>query len=75
MTDIAMPEMDGYALQRKLREQNDLSTTKIVALTAYPANVVSAEEKEFDSYLRKPIDPYELTEKVRELLAPQATKS
>jgi PAS domain S-box-containing protein len=70
VTDIAMPEMDGYALQRKLREQNDLANTKIVALTAFPANVLSSGEEEFDSYLRKPIDPYELTEKVRELLQP-----
>ncbi|HUJ13048.1 MAG TPA: PAS domain S-box protein [Thermoanaerobaculia bacterium] len=64
LTDIAMPEMDGYALQRKLRERDDLARTKIVALTAFPASAVSANEEEFDSYLRKPIDPFELTEKI-----------
>ena len=68
LTDIAMPEMDGYALQRKLRSRSELARTKIVALTAFPATAVSATEKAFDSYLRKPIDPYELTEKISEIL-------
>ena len=68
LTDIAMPDVDGYALQRKLRQQNELANTKIVALTAFPATAMSAKEQEFDSYLRKPIDPYELTEKIGEIL-------
>jgi CheY-like chemotaxis protein len=68
LTDIAMPEMDGYTLQRKLRERGDLANTKIVALTAFPATAVSANEEEFDSYLRKPIDPFELTEKISTIL-------
>ena len=68
LTDIAMPGMDGYALQRKLRTQSELAGTKIVALTAFPATALSASEEEFDSYLRKPIDPHELTEKITEIL-------
>ena len=68
LTDIAMPEMDGYALQRTLRARGDLAKTKIVALTAFPATAVSAAEEAFDSYLRKPIDPYELAEKLGEIL-------
>jgi PAS domain S-box-containing protein len=70
LTDIAMPNTDGYELQRRLRERGDLETTRIVALTAFPATVVSADEKEFDSYLRKPIDPFELAARLRELVAP-----
>jgi PAS domain S-box-containing protein len=69
LTDIAMPHADGYELQRRLRERGDLANTRIVALTAFPANVVSADEKEFDSYLRKPIDPFELAARLRELVA------
>jgi PAS domain S-box-containing protein len=68
LTDIAMPHTDGYALQRQLRERADLAKTRIVALTAFPASAVSADEKEFDTYLRKPIDPFELTIKLRELV-------
>ena len=62
ITDIAMPEMDGYALQRRLRERQQLAAMPIIALTAFPASAVSADEKAFDLYLRKPIDPFELTE-------------
>jgi PAS domain S-box-containing protein len=68
LTDIAMPNTDGYELQRRLRERGDLATTRIVALTAFPATVVSANDKEFDSYLRKPIDPFELAARLRELV-------
>jgi PAS domain S-box-containing protein len=68
LTDIAMPHTDGYALQRQLRARSDLADTPIVALTAFPASAVSADEKEFDSYLRKPIDPFELTVTLRALL-------
>ncbi len=59
--------MDGYALQRLLREREGWQKTRIVALTAFPASVISADDKEFDLYLRKPIDPFELTEKLRQL--------
>jgi PAS domain S-box-containing protein len=68
ITDIAMPEMDGYALQRRLRERNKLAATPIIALTAFPASAVSADEKAFDLYLRKPIDPFELTETLSRLV-------
>jgi CheY-like chemotaxis protein/anti-sigma regulatory factor (Ser/Thr protein kinase) len=70
VTDIAMPEMDGYALRRRLREIPHLAGTPVVALTAFPASAVSVNEKEFDAYLRKPIDPFELTEKLDALLKP-----
>ena len=60
LTDIAMPMMDGYALQRQLRARRHLVNTPIVALTAFPASAVSGPEAEFNTYLRKPIDPYEL---------------
>ena len=69
LTDIAMPQTDGYSLQRSLRERGDLEHTRIVALTAFPASVVSAEEQAFDSYLRKPIDPFELAARLREIVA------
>ena len=68
LTDIAMPNTDGFALQRKLRERGDLAKTRIVALTAFPASSVSDSKEEFDSCLRKPIDPYELAQRVSDVL-------
>ena len=69
VTDIAMPEVDGYSLQRQLRKRDALTGTPIIALTAFPASAVSADEKAFDLYLRKPIDPFELTETLSRMLA------
>ncbi len=68
LTDIAMPNMDGFALQRRLRERHDPSEMRIVALTAFPASTVTSGEEEFDRYLRKPIDPLELTSALSQLL-------
>jgi PAS domain S-box-containing protein len=70
LTDIAMPQMDGFTLQRLLRERDDFRDIPIVALTAFPPSVMSIDEKEFTIYLRKPIDPFELTERLKELLDP-----
>jgi PAS domain S-box-containing protein len=64
ITDIAMPQVDGYAFARALRKRDRDSgnLTKIVALSAFPA----AMEKEgtFDVYLSKPIDPYHLVDEI-----------
>ena len=70
VTDIAMPQMDGFALRRRLRERGDLANMRIVALTAFPATTIHGGEREFDSYLRKPIDPLELTAALHQLLLP-----
>ena len=68
LTDIAMPQMDGFALHRQLRARDDMAGLRIVALTAFPASTAHGGEREFDSYLRKPIDPLELTEALSQLL-------
>jgi PAS domain S-box-containing protein len=59
VTDIAMPEMDGYALTREIRQDPRYAGLKIVALSAFPARHRAAHA-EFDEYLSKPIDPFEL---------------
>lgn len=61
ITDIAMPEVDGYALSRAIREIEPGQT--IVALTAFPAGR-NAADAAFAAYLMKPIDPQLLIEEV-----------
>jgi PAS domain S-box-containing protein len=62
ITDIAMPEMDGYAFTRTLRSRPYGADLKIVALSAFPA---SPEERGvFDAYLTKPIDPFHLVDEI-----------
>ncbi|MDQ3281653.1 MAG: PAS domain S-box protein [Acidobacteriota bacterium] len=62
LTDVAMPDVDGYTLTRTLRQRTYGKELKIIALTAFPP---SPEERGgFDLYLTKPIDPFRLVEEV-----------
>jgi PAS domain S-box-containing protein len=60
ITDIAMPEMDGYALVREIR--NRAPEVKVAALSAFPAGRVGAQDSLFDAYITKPVEPAELVE-------------
>jgi PAS domain S-box-containing protein len=70
--DLAMPDEDGYAFLRTIRAlPPPTSTTPIVALTAFghPDDRRHALAAGFDEYLKKPIDPAELTATVRRFRA------
>jgi hypothetical protein len=64
ITDIAMPDLDGFAFIRNLRERG--SKTRAIALTAI-ADVTA--HPDFLSVLRKPIDPVDLANAVAKALA------
>ena len=68
LTDIAMPEMDGYAFTRALRERGYGKEVKIVALSAFPATGDRASG--FDAYLTKPIDPFHLVDEIARIALP-----
>jgi CheY-like chemotaxis protein len=70
ITDIAMPEMDGYAFTRILRTREYGMGLKIVALSAFPA--ASEERGNFDAYLSKPIDPFRLVDEIARIASPTA---
>lgn len=59
VSDIGMPEDDGYALIRRLR---DSSHVPAVAVTAYadPRDRARALSAGFQAHLAKPVEPYEL---------------
>jgi PAS domain S-box-containing protein len=54
VTDIAMPEADGYALARMVRERRD--GVPIIALSAL-SRLSAADRALFHSFVRKPADP------------------
>ncbi|HEX8170939.1 MAG TPA: GAF domain-containing protein [Thermoanaerobaculia bacterium] len=70
--DIAMPHEDGYAFVRELRLSSDaaLRALPVIALTAFGRETdrATALASGFDAYLKKPVDPAELANAVRELL-------
>jgi CheY-like chemotaxis protein len=68
LTDIAMPDLDGYAFTRALRDRPYGRGLKIVALSAFPA---TAERRSgFDGYLSKPIDPFQLVDEIARIALP-----
>jgi len=73
VSDIAMPEEDGYILMRKLRAHSDglIAKTPAVAVTAH----ARAEDRQnafaagFQRYVSKPVQPKDLVGTVGALLA------
>ena len=69
LSDIGMPEMDGYALLRHLRQLSGEQGGKIpaIALTAYAGEVDQKQALQvgFQRHLPKPIDPEELVKTIR----------
>ncbi len=68
--DQMMPEMDGTETLKRLRhfeEENNRAKTPVVLLTADDTDGAMAKYLEigFDGYLSKPIQPHQITEKVR----------
>jgi PAS domain S-box-containing protein len=71
ITDIAMPEVDGYAFIRELRARDYGREIRVVALSAFPAAM--GEQGAFDAYLSKPIDPFRLIDEIARITATPST--
>ena len=58
LSDIAMPDMDGHALLRKLRENPRYAHLPVIACTGFDCNrdAESALQSGFDAQLGKPLD-------------------
>lgn len=77
ITDVSMPEMDGFALCRNLKENPALRDIPVIMLTA------ATEEKEVceglglgaSDYIRKPFSPNELILRVENILKAAREKS
>lgn len=59
LLDIQLPEMDGYAVARHLRENTSLNKVPIIAVTSYamPGDKEKAMAAGADGYIEKPVDP------------------
>ncbi len=68
--DIAMPEMNGYDVCRKLKIDDKFRAIPIIILSAKfePNDIEFGEEMGADAYLTKPLELDMLLEKVRGLL-------
>lgn len=71
ISDIGMPEMDGYELIRRVRQQGSDGTRAIpaIAMTAFtrPNDRDRALKAGFQAHLAKPVDPATLVATVARL--------
>lgn len=70
ISDIGMPEMNGYELAESLRGLNDYRTTPLIAVTGYTEydDRGRSLRSGFDEHLTKPINPSQLLELVNRYL-------
>jgi CheY-like chemotaxis protein len=73
ISDIAMPNMDGYELARRLRKEPGLEGTVLVALTGYgqDRDKQEAQQAGFDHHLVKPVSVDALYELLTALPLPR----
>ena len=78
LTDLAMPEMDGYALTEEIRrlEAGTGQATPVFAITAsdFDLSAETARARGFSGYMLKPLDPDLLERKLAELEAGSAPR-
>lgn len=70
LLDIALPQMDGYEVIKRLRNLQDFYRTPIIALTAHsmPADFDKIIKSGFTDYITKPVGPRDLVNKVGQYL-------
>ena len=75
VSDIGMPEMDGYDLIRRVRASYTARQIPAAALTAFahPEDRKRALLAGFQTHIAKPVDPAELTAAVASLACRTAT--
>jgi len=72
LLDVAMPDLDGLTLLRKIRKMEEKIGIQIgdgipvIMVTAYKENFLDAFNRGCDDYLVKPVNPQTLIEKIEE---------
>ena len=71
ISDIGMPEMNGYELAESLRRRAEYQGIPIIAVTGYSEydDRTRALQSGFNAHLTKPVDPAELLNLINELLS------
>ncbi len=74
LSDIGMPQTDGYELMRRLRSMPNFARVPAIALTGYATqrDADTALAAGYDEHLPKPVDPVELIKLIRQMLDKQS---
>ncbi len=70
ISDVVMPEMDGYELCRRVKSEADLSDTPVILVTTLtnPQDVIRGLECRADNFILKPYDESHLLGRVQFVL-------
>jgi len=70
ISDVIMPEMDGFELSRRIKEDPDLGKIPIILVTTLsdPQDVLRGLECHADNFILKPYDEHSLLSRVRFVL-------
>ena len=73
ITDVIMPDQDGYSVCSQIRENPDLSATPVLLMSGVVNKSVAdkAVSVKADELIRKPFQPQELINRVKALLEPK----
>jgi signal transduction histidine kinase len=67
--DVRMPEMDGYEVTRRIRQNQNIPYIPILLISAYDqANVAYGLDLGADDFVRKPVEFDELMARIRSLM-------
>jgi CheY-like chemotaxis protein len=69
LLDIGLPDMNGYEVAGKLREQTETCNLKLVAMTGYRDDGEPNHDGLFDQRLLKPVD-FRILEQLLQTMAP-----
>jgi CheY-like chemotaxis protein len=73
ITDVIMPDQDGYSVCSQIKENPDLSATPVLLMSGVVNKSVAdrAVSVKADELIRKPFQPQELINRVKALLEPR----
>lgn len=72
LLDLGLPEMDGYAVARKLRDDHGNQEMLLIAVTGYQNDVARLKQAGFDHHLIKPLNMRKLSALLAALDGPNA---
>jgi DNA-binding response OmpR family regulator len=75
ITDVIMPDQDGYSVCSQIKENPDLSDTPVLLMSGVVNKSVAdkAVSVKADELIRKPFQPQELINRVKALLEPKSS--
>jgi two-component system, chemotaxis family, CheB/CheR fusion protein len=75
LLDIGLPEMDGYEVAKRMRQDSSLQNILLVAVTGYglESDRLRSQEAGFDHHLVKPVDFNALLELLATIAEARAT--